>query len=557
MAHATFPVYFRLSILAFLLTGMATSSLKSQNIQSGNISGSFQTDVQAYFEDTLIGAEIVDERILSNSYLQLTYQQGNFSTGIRYEAFLNPILGFDRRFEGQGLTYRFAQYNTEKLDITVGNFYDQFGNGLVFRSYQEWMLGVDNSMDGIRIQARPTEGVYLKGLIGKQRKFYERSNGIMRGFDGEVHFHQFSESMQEKRIRLMIGGSIMNKFEKDDDPVLRLPENVTASSGRASFGYKGFTFDAEYAYKINDPFNKNQFVYNNGTAIYLNAGYSQKGLGITINAKRVDNMDFRSEREVTFQELALNFIPPSTKQHTYRLPTLYPYATQLNGEVGIQGSLIYKIPKKTALGGKYGTQIYLNYSRVLGMDTTFTDPGFIYESSFWGNSDLLYFQDINLEISKKWSRNFKTILTYINLQYNKDIVEFGSPNAGYGLVKSHIFIMEASHRLNKKRTLRWEFQHLSSQQDFGNWMMGLIEYSISPHWFFSVIDEYNYGSYVKGRFDTQRRTHYYFGSIAYVAGANRFGISAGRQRAGLLCVGGICRVVPASNGITLSINSSF
>lgn len=557
MAHATFPVYFRVSILAFLLTGMVTSSLKSQNIQSGNISGSFQTDVQAYFEDTLIGAEIVDERILSNSYLQLTYQQGGFSAGVRYEAYLNPILGFDRRFQGQGLTYRFAQYNTEKLDITVGNFYDQFGNGLVFRSYQEWTLGVDNSMDGVRIQARPTKGVYLKGLVGKQRKFYERSNGIMRGFDGEVHFHQFSESMQEKRIRLMLGASIMNKFEKDDDPVLRLPENVTASSGRASFGYKGFTFDAEYAYKINDPFNKNEFVYNNGSAIYLNAGYSQKGLGITINAKRVDNMDFRSEREVTFQELALNFIPPSTKQHTYRLPTLYPYATQLNGEVGIQGSLIYKIPKKTALGGKYGTQVYLNFSRVLGMDTTFTEPGFIYESSFWGNSDLLYFQDINLEISKKWSRNFKMILTYINLQYNKDIVEFGSPNAGYGLVKSHIAIIEASHRLKKKRNLRWEFQHLSSQQDFGNWMMGLVEYSVSPHWFFSVIDEYNYGSYVKGRFDTQRRTHYYFGSIAYVAGANRFGISAGRQRAGLLCVGGICRVVPASNGITLSINSSF
>jgi len=31
----------------------------------------------------------------------------------------------------------------------------------------------------------------------------------------------------------------------------------------------------------------------------------------------------------------------------------------------------------------------------------------------------------------------------------------------------------------------------------------------------------------------------------------------GKQREGIFCVGGVCRNVPASNGVTLTITSSF
>ena len=82
--------------------------------------------------------------------------------------------------------------------------------------------------------------------------------------------------------------------------------------------------------------------------------------------------------------------------------------------------------------------------------------------------------------------------------------------------------------------------------------MALIEYSISPHWAFTVYDEYNYGNE-----ESDHRYHYYNASFAYTHNANRFSIGYVRQRAGLLCVGGVCRVVPASNGVGLSITSRF
>jgi GNAT superfamily N-acetyltransferase len=520
----------------------------------GQISGSFQSDVQYLFPDSLIGAEAVDEKVLSNSYLQLTYRRDNFSAGIRYEAYLNPLLGFDPRYQGQGIANRYASYETDKIGITVGNFYDQFGNGIVFRAYQEWALGIDNSVDGLRVRLNLFPGLTLKGIIGKQRKFFELSEGLLRGADADLDLNQAIPAWKGKQTRLRIGGSVMNRFQADDDPRLQLPENVSAFSGRIGLGHKGLDLKAEYAYKINDPFSLNNFSYNPGTALYLDASYARKGLGINFSAHRIDNFDFRSERDVTLQELTISYLPPATRLHTYRLPTLYPYATQFFGELGFQASILYTIPKKTKLGGKYGTQVRINYSRISSPDTTLTASGFRYENSLLGDQDYLYFQDINIELNRKWSRKLRSTLTYINLTYNKNIIEFSARNAGQDSVQAHIGILELQYRIKPKVALRTEAQvmYVADQKDLGSWAMLLAELSFSPNWFITVFDEYNFGNP-----DPDRRVHYYNASVSYAFGANRVALSYSRQRRGLLCVGGICREVPASNGFGLALNSTF
>ncbi len=516
------------------------------------INGSFQTDVQYLQDDPAIGATAPDEAILSNSFLQLTYQQGPFTAGLRYEAYLSPILGFDPRYEGQGIPFRFFSYNSDKLDLTVGNIYDQFGNGLVFRAYQEWNLGIDNSIDGIHLILRPRPGISIKGILGRQRKFFEKSNSLIRGADVEASLNQLFPKLMGQKVIIDLGASVLNRFEEDEDPILQLPENVSAFSGRMDIYAGKFIFSGEYAYRINDPFSLNDFVYNPGNAFFFNATYSKKGLGINLTFNRIDNFDFRSERNVSLQELTLNFIPPATRLHTYRLPTLYPYATQFNGELGFQGTMYYKIPKKTALGGKYGTQIQANFSRIHSPDTNFVEPQFRYESSFFGDPNNLYFQDFNVEIKRRWTKKLRTVLTYIWLNYNKDIIEFGTPTAGFGVVESHNVILELQYRINKTLALRGELQHMATQQDLGSWAMALVELSVSPHWYFTLFDEYNYGNP-----DPASRVHYYNASLAYSFGGSRLALSYSRQRRGLLCVGGICREVPASNGLNLNVTSTF
>lgn len=170
--------------------------------------------------------------------------------------------------------------------------------------------------------------------------------------------------MQDATTYTTIGGSFVSKFQSDKDPLYVLPENVAACASRINITHGKWSANAEYAYKINDPSTDNQYIYKEGQALLMNLNYSTKGFGWILNAKRVDNMSFRSDRNATLMQLNINYIPVFTRTFTYTLLNKYPYATQANGEMGIGTEILYKFKKETWLGGTYGTNISLNYNRI-------------------------------------------------------------------------------------------------------------------------------------------------------------------------------------------------
>jgi hypothetical protein len=341
-----------LSIALVLSSTLIFAQVK--DIIKGHLHGNFNIDVQQYNSDSLIGAEKPPESVLMNAYGNFTYTYGNFSAGLRYEAYLNSLKGYDPSYNGQGISYRYLSYKNKKgLGVTVGNFYEQFGNGLILRSYQQRMLGYDNAFDGVRASYSGIRGVTIKGLIAKQRLFWTNGVGIVRGADGDFSLNDIFKL--EGNTQVVIGGSFVSKYQADKDPVLKLPENVGAGAGRISISHGGFMLSSEYAYKGQDPSADNGYIYKNGEALLVNATYSQKGLGIYLSAKRVDNMSFRSDRGQAINNLNINYIPDISKIHTYTLAAMYPYATQTNGEMGARAEVMYKLKKKSLLGGKYGT----------------------------------------------------------------------------------------------------------------------------------------------------------------------------------------------------------
>ena len=71
--------------------------------------------------------------------------------------------------------------------------------------------------------------------------------------------------------------------------------------------------------------------------------------------------------------------------------------------------------------------------------------------------------------------------------YNKDVIQ----GKNYGKdIHARIGIIDLTYKLKPKHSIRTELQYLSADkneaynQDQGDWMMALIEYTISPHWFF-------------------------------------------------------------------------
>ena len=57
--------------------------------------------------------------------------------------------------------------------------------------------------------------------------------------------------------------------------------------------------------------------------------------------------------------------------------------------------------------------------------------------------------------------------------------------------------------------------------------------------------------------EIERRLNYYNATVVYVKSGTRIALGYGRTREGIFCVGGVCRFVPASNGLVLSVTSSF
>lgn len=541
----------------------------------GQIHGYFEANGQYYRKDSLIGAPDVPEQFLNNNFLNLIYTNDNVEVGFRYESYQNPLLGFDPRFEGQGIPYRYVSYRSDLIDVTAGNFYEQFGTGMIFRAYEERNLGIDNTIDGIRVKFRPFLGMELTALYGRAREFWDLSDGIIRGANLDFVLNDIFPSMGYSNI-FSLGGSVVSRYQEDNSAVLNLPENVLTYAVRGSAIGDFYSLEAEYMYKYNDPIATNNFVFNSGQGVKLLGAIFKKGMSLNFNYHYVQNIDFRVSREAVLLNLPMNFIPPLTRVQTQLLATIFPYGTQPNGETGIGVDGGYKFERGSLLGGKYGTQVGFNYSIVYGLDSTannIVDPTnptstrlIDYDVNFMTPGDSLFYHEFNFDFSKRISKDLKIGLNYINAQYNRELNE---GKLGWSYVYTNIIIGEATYKFSSDYALRLELQHLwyddrgALQRDIdagkavndpqnGNWVAGTAEFTIAPHYYFSYIHQYNYTN-----INEDLRVHYPTANFTYVYDATRFMIGYSRIRSGLLCVGGVCRVVPSSNGFNFTISTSF
>lgn len=536
-----------------LATGLAAASaIVAQD--KVTFTGSVQSDVLFPEEDKKIGTGEINDHFLTNTYVDAALMSSHLDGGLRFEYNQYPLPGFESDFKGWGVPHLYVKLHYDKIDVTAGSFYEQFGSGFILRTYEERSLGIDNSLFGGRINARPLPGLSFKALGGVQRCYWEFAKSVVMGGDVELGLDQWIRPLQENGTTLTLGGSVINRHEKDEDMMvdlthrLNFPQNVNAFDVRANLSSHGFNVLAEYAIKGQDPNYDNGFIYRNGNVTMLSTSYSKPGLSILLQAKRSVNMSFRSLRNRGGASAMLNHLPAFAMDHTYTLAALYPYATNADGEWAYQGELGYKFKKGTALGGKYGTQIKLNGSYIRSIDATPVAEGLVagsdgYTSAFFKWGDDKFYQDINVQLDKRWTKKLHTHLMYMNQHYNKTAVEGEG-----GMIKSNIYVADIKYQFSKKVTLRGELQYLNTKDDQGDWAFGLLELSLAPKLMFTLSDTWNCG---------ETDTHYYQGSVTFNHKSHRLQCGYGRTRAGYNCSGGVCRWVPASKGATVSYNYNF
>ena len=541
-----------LIVLSFLMVLPAWSQV--------TLSGSIQSDVLIPQDDEKIGTEHYKDWALTNTYVDLKLGSKYVEAGTRFEFLEYPLPGYEPEFKGWGVPHFYVKGHYKNVELTAGDFYEQFGSGFVLRTYEERSLGIDNALRGGRLKYTPVEGVTLKALSGKQRCYWHHNDALVSGVDLEVGLDQFIKSLASHDTHITLGGSWVNKHEDaDDDAIfidathkLKLPKFVNAWDARINVMHKGFNILAEYAQKSQDPSFDNGYHYGKGNVAMLSASYSRKGMSALLQAKRSENMSFRSRRSMSGTSSFINHLPAFTHDQTYALAAQYPYATQLDGEWAFQAEFGYSFKKGTTLGGKYGTKVKLNVSHVRGINDDYEINNPVaserlmgsdgYKSSFFKMGET-YFQDIDVQIEKRFTRDFLLNFMYMNERYNMTVIE------GHGgMINSNIFIADGKYKFSPKLTLRCELQYQFCDGDDGDWAFGLAELSWAPHWMFTVSDMWNCG---------ETKVHYYQALVTYSLKSHRIQAGYGRTDAGFNCSGGVCRWVPATRGFTFSYNYSF
>ena len=582
MGMKKFLLFLGVALCATFCVNEASAQIKAGE---GQVSIALESNNSYYMKDkTLEKIGLVEPDLRtrgdfgSNDYIKVDYSKGRFSAGVQVDAYLPGLYGYDmytyqqRDTKLTGFLTKYIQWEDQNWGVRVGDIFDQFGNGLIFRSYEDRALGFNNSLAGARAHYNFNNYVNVKVVAGMPRLYDVRSNNLVYGADLAL---SISDMVGWENGIIGIEGSYVGRRDSDISAfnvedwetgeitnILAGKEMLNMVSGRLNFEFAGVTLRGEYAAKLNEDLFNPTLPTAKGNVIYLDLGYNYKRFSASATFRRMENMTTAIDnRPVGIGGgNVMNYVPLLTRQHTYSLANLNPYrgsSVHTGGEIGGQLDLYYSLRNPKARG-KYWN-FHLNFS----MFNTLDHYNHMYGADMEGRNVWL---DLNFDVERQWNKQVKTTFLYSFQRWDEEINHYDSPMAHY--CRSHIFVGDVTYKFNKKHSMRFEAQYLASNDYEGDWVAATIEYNLAPKFSFYVSDMWNcekmqdgaYGNYYMD-LDTYEGDnyllHYYQVGASFTHNSFRAQLSYGRNRAGFVCSGGVCRFQPAYTGFNLAMTLSF
>ena len=560
-----------LILTALVMTAVSAFSEDKEKKDWGYLTGSLESTNHVYVKDLsnnfdpAFQPQLKDGNIFAtNDYLKLDYYKGRLSAGLQMEGYFPTLVGYPVAQNKLSLSNLYVSWRDKSYSVTAGTFYEQFGSGLLFRSWEDRMLGLNNALLGARATYNFEDKVAVKAFWGVPRLGKIDDNAAMMGAEDaffglgltKVHVAgadvsvSLSSLLGMEDISLSLEGSLLNKHEALGDllKAAGCKENTLGWSGRVNFDMDGFFLKGEYVDAgkqiVSVAAAQNGRAAVNGNAQLVEFGYNGRGLGVTVTGRRMDRMTQKiysfSGMENGYGSLSnmLSYRPAMSTQYTYMLTTLNPYSPEVGdkvisaGEIGGQIDAFYNFRRGTAIGGKRGMKVHANFSTYYGLNETGGTEG--------GG---LLFRDFSFDLEKQWTKKFKSVLMYSMQEYNKH-----HENTGLYIGTSHIVVADLLYKWTPKLSTRMELQYLATNDDQGDWMAGLLEVNFAPHWSVFASDMWNHGS---------TKLHYYNAGLSFSMAHLRVAAGYGRYRAGFICSGGVCRAIPAYTGANISLTASF
>ena len=225
--------------------------------------------------------------------------------------------------------------------------------------------------------------------------------------------------------------------------------------------------------------------------------------------------------------------------------------------MGFRAEAAWTLPRRTPWGGRYGTTLRLRAAHIRdlaladgpeGAEAMGTDGR--RARNFWAMGGTRY-GEWALDAERRLNRSLRLHATLLAQTINRTAVE------GHGgRVNTLVGILEGQWQAGAETALRAEAQYLHTRQDQGDWWAGLLEWSVSSHFMFTLSDQFNARVPSSAR-GTTSSVHYWQAFATYTDTRHRLQLGYGSTRAGYNCAGGVCRYVPAQKGFTLSYQLRF
>lgn len=545
----------RLTLLIIALSG--TCIAQAQERERGNLSGDLQLIARFYEADSArqaVNTPFYDYLFYgADAFLNVHYTIAGFDAGIRFDVFHNSAtFNPTRETNAQAIGRWYITKRIDKLSLAGGYLYDQFGSGTIFRAYENRALGIDQALFGVMVGYELGKNWKLKAFTGRLKRQIDpdlasvrQYRPVLKGFnaDGLVKISD--------KVSLVPGVSAVGRTI-DTQTMQDIVNEINAfPQGKPRFipNYNTYALQLyntlqlgdvswyiEGAYKTKDmlrDLNGDLYQPKNGYIGYTTLTYSRKGLGVVLQGKYTKNFDFRVSPNETINNGLIHYLPAMTRLNSSRLTARYNPATQLLGELAFQGDVSYS-PNRYLL-------FNLNYANLRDLDTT----------------ELFHEFYLDAEIKPKGKKWRATVgvqaVDYNQLRYEQKgtWVNTLTPFAEftYKFDKKHSLKTEISYLLTKRdyRLLGKTDPHPEKLQDLGDFFWLMAEYSIAPHWSFSIADMYA----------VDKKLHYPVFFSAYSTHSTRFSLSYAKQPAGIICTGGICRFEPAFSGMRFDVTTSF
>jgi hypothetical protein len=540
-----------LFIAVFFMTGKLFAQ--------GTFSGDLMMNLNFFMKDTNIkasGNPLYDNALSgSDAWLSMRYAINGYTFFARADGFDNSNL---KNPVSPNTDFGIGAWSITKemddLSITVGSIYDQIGSGILFRSYEDRGLLIDNALMGFQLKYKFSDKFSMKGFTGQMKNNNSDNNlinnvryaPVVKGISGEGDLNVGKAHLVPGfgALNRTLDGASMNNVAAGinalDTADRFLPRyNMYAFTAYNTLTYKNLSWYVEGAYKTHEAILiTNQYdphfgklADRDGNIVYTSVNYGRKGLALSLTGKRTEDFTMRTSPNETVLKGMLNWQPIVAVMRPLRLMSRYTPASQDQSEMA--GTAQMNISPNDV------TTFTLTYTHI----NTLTNEKLYREAYAEG-----VYQGMD-----KWV--LEGGVQYI--EYNLDAYQIRSIPflTLYGITP----FAELTYKITDNKSLRMEMQYMHANQDYGSWAFALLEYNIAPKWSFTISDMYN----VKpnpGADNLNYKNpgnHYYNFFMAHTRGANRFTLAYVKQVDGINCSGGVCRYEPAFSGVKATVTSSF